>query len=73
MADIGDGVYYHGSIEDAHGLYVVHNRRHRGLGSRIGAYCLRNTNQGWLTQVHEESFEVILPAVEHGAILRELS
>lgn len=62
MADKGDGVWYHGSYEDAHGLYSVTlvappNGRHSG-----SRYSLSSPTFGVLHNVRRESFEVLIHA-----------
>ncbi|MFD8117020.1 hypothetical protein [Streptomyces microflavus] len=55
---IGDGVWYHGSLSDCHGLYTVTHVSEEG---RCG---LRSTDE-WLQNVRPDSVELLVRA-DHG-------
>lgn len=58
-AEIGDGVYYHGSKETRHGLYGVAGVSPHPSGARyrLASYSSEES----LLNVREESFEVLAP------------
>lgn len=58
MASIGDGVMYHGSQDEYHGLYVV-----VGEEPNIGRFVLASVDNpdDVLYHVRPKSFEVLMP------------
>jgi hypothetical protein len=57
MAAIGDGVMYHGSQTEYHGLYVV-----VGAEESIGRFVLASVDsEDVLYHVRPASFEILLP------------